>query len=260
MDAAKITYADDVKALTLIGGRVNASARNAGVIPAPVAGASFDIYGADFKLHMGDNLTAQVYGYDVRDFNGDNDSGFYGAKLGMNAEALRASVEYARNFGGDRLIKEHNKADGGKGHMLKADVAADMEKVTVRGTFLYSNENFFAFGNYTPGLLVGHDLGGNIWDYSDDGVAMFNLGFDVKPFEKWTVSLDGYSFQDKDLKHTATWEADLTAKYAHNEYVELFAGVGYAKYTKNEKYGALSRDWFETPDNFKGQIGMLIKF
>jgi hypothetical protein len=261
LDAAKITYADDVKALTLIGGRVNNSALVMGRTGvAPVGGVGFDVYGADFKLHMGDNLTAQVYGYDVRDFNGDNDSGFYGAKLAADVEAFRASVEYARNFGGDRLVKEHSKAHGGKGHMLKVDLAADMDKVTTRGTFLYANENFFAFGNYTPGLLVGHRLGGSIWDYSDDGVAMFNLGFDFKPFEKWTFALDGFTFQDHRFDHSATLEADLTAKYAHNEYVELFAGVGYAKYTKTNGYASNYSKAFLGSDNVKGQLGMLIKF
>ena len=74
----------------------------------------------------------------------------------------------------------------------------------------------------------------------------------MKPAEKWTVSLDGFSFQDHRMKHSATYEADLTAKYAHNEYVELFAGVGYANYAK--MLGADHRD------NVKGQLGMLIKF
>ena len=261
LDAAKITYADDVKSLTLIGGRVNQSAQFSGVIPAPAAAASFDIYGADFKLHMGDNLTAQVYGYDVRDEWGDNDAGIYGAKVGMNVEAVRAAVEYARNFGGDRLIKEHNKADGGKGHMLKVDVAADIEAVTARGAFVYANENFQALGNYTPGLLVGHDLGGNFYDYSNgEGVALFNLGFDVKPFEKWTFSLDGYTFQDHRMDHSATLEADLTAKYDHNEYVQLFAGVGYAKYTATDAYANVYNKAVLGSDNVKGQLGMLIKF
>ena len=144
--------------------------------------------------------------------------------------------------------------------MVKADLAADIKAVTARGTFLYAKQGFWAMGNYTPGLLIGHYIGGDgIWDYSDEGIRMFNLGLDFKPFEKWVFALDGYTFQAR-TGHATTYEADLTAKYNHNEYVQLFAGVGYAKYTKNEKYGALSRDWFETPDNFKGQIGMLIKF
>ena len=254
LDAAKLTYADDVKSFTLIGGRVNTVAGAPSWGP---VGVAYDIYGADFKLHMGDNATAQVYGYDVRDVLGDNDSGIYGAKLAANMEAVRASAEYARNFGGKRLVKEHKDT----GHMLKVDLAADIEAVTARGTFYYANDNFAALGNYTTGLLVGHVLGGQIDNYTaTKGVALFNLGFDVKPFEKWTFSLDGYTFQDHRMDHSATLEADLTAKYAHNEYVELFAGVGYAKYTKTDAYFTPFNKARLGSDNVKGQLGMLIKF
>ncbi len=255
VDAAKVTYADDVKALTLIAGRINALAAfganstdeidNLNNTLSPFGLPSFDFFGADFRLNLTENLTAQVYGYDLRGAM-DSDAGFYGAKLSLNTP-VRLSAEYARNFGGDRLVKEHHDT----GHMVKVDAATDLEKVTVRGTFYYANEKFFALGNYTPGLLVGHLLGGQINGYSADGVALFNLGFDMKPADKWTVALDGYSFQDHRLKHSATWEADLTAKYAHNENVELFAGVGYADYVGTG---------MDHGENVKGQLGMLIKF
>lgn len=266
VDAAKLTYSDDVKAFTVIAGRINtmvAMGLNGTSWIAPLNGAgdvgmpSYDFFGADFKVNLSDTLNAQVYGYDLRHAvplaDPDSDSGIYGAKLSLDTP-VRLAVEYARDFGGDRLVKEHKNA----GHMVKVDAATDLEKVTVRGTFYYANANFFALGNYTPGLLIGHALGGQIYDYSEDGVALFNLGFDVKPADKWTVSLDGYSFQDHRMKHSSTWEADLTAKYAHNEYVELFAGVGYAKYSGAENVAfdkAALKD-----DNVKGQLGMLIKF
>jgi hypothetical protein len=186
----------------------------------------------------------------------DGNVGFYGAKLGFNADVVRASVEYARNYG---VHKQLFKEDKGTGQMIKADVAGDIGAVTARGTFLYANEDFWAFGNYTPGLLIGHRLGGDIFDYTDvDGVAMFNVGFDVKPADKWTVSLDGYSFQDHRLKHSATLESDLTVKYAHNEFVELFTGIGYAKYTSWN--GTDFNKAAYAKDNVKGQLGMLIRF
>ncbi len=268
LDAAKLTYADDVKSFTMIAGKMAFGEKN----------ALFEIdekavlMGADFRYHFTDALMAQVYGYNVNNqravVNGteilpDDDNtniGFYGAKVSFAPEAFRASAEYARNYGGHRLIKEHNPT----GHMLKADIAADIKAVTARGTFLYANEGFDAFGNYTPSLLVGHMLGGNIWNYSDDGVRMFNLGFDVKPTEKWTVSLDGFAFQGSRGHHSATWEADLTTKYAHNQYVELFAGIGYAKYGTESNNGnnisSFTKAAMERADNVKGQVGMLIKF
>lgn len=255
LDAAKITYSDDFKSFTMIAGKV------ADMNYKDAATNDAAIYGADLKLNLTDALTLQAYGYDFRNVNytdengvvaADKNIGFYGAKLAFNPEAVLLSVEYARNFAGDRLVKEHKDT----GYMVKADGAINFEAVTARAAFLYSNGNFFAFGNYTPGLLVGHKLAGDIFNYAgEDGVRMYNVGFDFKPYEKWTVSLDGYAFQNRFAGHAATWEADLTAKYAHNEYVELFAGVGYAKYGNEdgmkEEFGK---------DNTKGQLGMLIKF
>lgn len=256
LDAVKVAYADDVKAFTMIAGKFNDTfdpyqtwtdsirAMNAG--PAPIASETYNLLGADFRLNITEALKLQVYGYDIynQDDAYDTHSGFYGAKLALNPEdGIRLSAEYARNFGGHHFIKEHNDT----GHMVKADVAADIEAVTVRGTFFYANDDFFALGNYTPGLLVGHLVGG-FGVLSD--IALFNVGFDVKPAEKWTVSLDGYSFQDHRMKHSAMYEADLTAKYAHNENVELFAGVGYVDYA----------NYMTSNENVKGQLGMLIKF
>ncbi len=267
IDAAKLVYADDVKALTLVAGTINDF--NAWSIDDPglIADAKYDLFGADFKLHLNDGFTAQVYGYDfsakgdaARAAGDEKHEGFYGAKMGMNVEAFRASVEYARNFGGHRLIKEHKDT----GYMVKTDLAADMDAATVRGAFVYAKQGFEAEGNYTPGLLVGHLYGGDIWEYSNEGLRLFNVGFDMKAAEKWVFSLDGYTFQAR-TGHATTYEADFTVKYNHNEYVQLFAGVGYAKYTKNEKYNSVisnttSRGTMLASDNVKGQIGMLIKF
>ena len=268
LDAAKVTYADDVKALTLIAGRINI------VDPEVYTDNAWNevdgtLIGADFKLNLTDTLKFQAYGYNFNDlefadttttpatvYNVEGNGGFYGAKLAFVPEAFRLSIEYARNYG---FHKQLFKEDKGTGHMAKLDIAADIDAFTVRGAALYANADFWAFGNYTPGLLVGHRLGGDIFDYTDEnGVAMFNIGFDVKPAEKWTVSLDGYSFQDHRLKHSATYEADLTVKYDHNEYVQLFAGAGYANYTSWD-----GTDFNKTAfakDNVKGQLGMLIKF
>ena len=267
LDAANITYADDFKAFTVIAGRTNntmdgqAWTGNIGVMNGgtPAVVNEYDVFGADLKLNLTDEIKAQVYGYDFKGLpavNGagnDRHSGIYGAKLTVNTP-VRFAAEYARNFGGDKFVREHNST----GHMAKVDVATDIEAVTVRGTALDANQNFLAFGNYTPGLLVGHRLGGAIDAYSIDGVTLFNIGFDVKPADKWTVSLDGYSFQDHRLHHSATYEADVTLKYAHNQYVELFAGAGYANYTAWD-WAAFNKDTFGK-DNVKGQLGMLIKF
>ncbi|MDD6152889.1 MAG: hypothetical protein PUC11_02945 [Elusimicrobia bacterium] len=256
LDAAKISYSDDFKSFTMIAGKVADLSDGEDAFTRDSA-----IYGADLKLNLTDAVSLQAYGYDLRNVqffesgvwtDTDKNIGFYGAKLAFNPEVALLSVEYARNFAGNRLVKEHKDT----GYMVKADGAINLEAVTARAAFLYSNGNFFAFGNYRPGLLIGDPMKGEIFDYTDDGVRMFNVGFDFKPYEKWTVSLDGYSFQSRFGRHSATLEADLTAKYAHNEYVELFAGVGYAKYGTEGDYNKTAFG----KDNTKGQLGMLIKF
>jgi hypothetical protein len=72
--------------------------------------------------------------------------------------------------------------------------------------------------------------------------------------------LDGFSFQSRDGHH-ATYEADLTAKYDYNDYVQLFAGLGYAKYGNAEQLltGLPDKDAIGT-ENYKGQIVMLVRF
>lgn len=252
LDAVKLSYSDDLKSFTVIAGKT----ADLGEAPGH-DGAAF--YGLDFKLNITDAFSAQVYGYDFRNvtyFNGaafeEKDSGFYGAKVAFAPEAFAVSAEYARNFAGDRLVKEHHDT----GYMVKVDASVNVsDAVTPRATFLYAKEGFTAFGNYMPGLLVGQKLGGDIFAYSPEGVRLFNVGFDFKPYEKWTVSLDGFAFQGRNGHHSATFEGDVTAKYAHNDYVELFAGVGYAKYGND---GTYKTDYGR--DNTKGQIGMLINF
>ena len=53
----------------------------------------------------------------------------------------------------------------------------------------------------------------------------------------------------------------MVAKYNHNYYVQLFAGVGYAKYSNsNVANDTFGRKYQDTKDNTVGQLGMLIKF
>ena len=287
LDAVVATYGDDVKTLTLVAGKV-ADLTNGTLATPDKAEVRSNIFGGDFKLNVTDALTANLYGYDftgkniydysttpagITPLGGDEikHMGVYGGKLGLTTDAFRASAEYARNFSGHRLVKDHKDTP----YMVKADIAADIKAVTARGTFLYAKNNpdgavpFSGLGNYAPGLLMGHRLSAglmeSIFTYDVTGIRMFNVGFDVKPAEKWTVSLDGYSFQSRDGHHT-TYEADLTAKYAHNEYVELFAGIGYAKYGNATNYFAASMMGADTykntfgSENYKGQLGMLVRF
>ncbi len=238
LDGVKVAYGDDFKTFTLLAGNI---------IYASGATEESEIYGADLKLNLTDSLKWQVYGYDIKDVYGDKNGGFYGTKFTFAPEAVTLAAEYARNFGGDRLVKEHHDT----GYLVKVDAALNLEAVTPRAAFVYTN-GFLGHGNYTPGLLVGDALVSHGIDVLAESLRLFNVGVDYTT-GKWTFALDGFSFQDRYAHNSATLEADLTAKYAHNEYVELFAGVGYAKYAHAEAD-------FGQKDNTKGQLGMLIKF
>lgn len=254
LDALKLEYSDDFKTVTILAGKTY------------IPGTNHDsnIYGADVKLNLTDAWKLQVYGYDLKSSEDvtsydEKHQGFYGAKATFAPEAFTASAEYARGFEGHRLIKEGHDTP----YLVKVDAALNMDVITPRATFYYAKGVVSEYGNYYPGLVVGHMFGGNIPGvgslpleaYGDGGLRMFNVGVDYA-WNKFVFSLDGFSFQDRTAKDSSTWEADLVAKYNHNDYVQLFAGIGYAKYSSNTK-GATA---FDAKDNTVGQLGMLIKF
>lgn len=257
LDAVKFNYYDDVKSFTILAGKVNTYTLDATTGDEKTLDANTAIYGADLKLNLTEGLMWQLYGYDLRNvqyWDGAavaeyKNIGFYGTKLAFTSDVLDLSGEYARNFAGERLVKEPKDT----GYMAKFDAALHLDAFTPRAAFVYSADDFLAYGNYTPGLLIGQPALGKVYNMFDGGLRLFNVGVDYKT-GKWTFALDGYSFQDRYAHKAATLEADLTAKYAHNEYVELFAGVGYAKYGTDQKEDGYGKD------NTKGQLGMLVKF
>lgn len=248
LDAAKLTYSDDFKSVTLLAGKL--------VYPTSTSALKNEtIYGADVRLNLTDTLKLQVYGYDTKTSEAatayhKKHTGFYGAKATFAPEAFALSAEYARAFQGHRLVKEPKDTP----YLVKVDASLNLAAFTPRATFYYAKGDGFGMGNYYPSLLVGHVLNGfgqPLSNYSKDGLRLFNVGVDYT-YEKWVLSLDGYSFQDRTAQEAATLEADLNVKYNHNEYVQLFAGVGYGK------YGGGMKDLAK--DNTIGQLGMLIKF
>lgn len=248
LDAAKLTYSDDFKSVTLLAGKL--------VYTGTTAVKNETIYGADVRLNLTDTLKLQAYGYDLKasesisTYYDEKHTGFYGAKATFAPEAFALSAEYARAFQGHRLVKEPKDTP----YLVKVDASLNLAAFTPRATFYYAKGDSFGMGNYYPSLLIGHLLAGNgkaLSSYSNDGLRLFNVGADYT-YEKWVLSLDGYSFQDRTAQEAGTLEADLNVKYNHNEYVQLFAGVGYGK------YGGDMKDYAK--DNTIGQLGMLIKF
>ena len=218
LDAAKLTYADDVKALTLIAGKTQNLMEAEAVRDA-------DFYGIDFRMNLTDMVKAQVYGYTYRNNDWQDEyQGFYGAKLSMMPQAGALSVEYARGHNGSRLIKE----SGDTPYLVRAEGALHMDAFTPRAAFLYQKGVVSEYGAYAPGLVYGKTYFGEDLYNALDGKRIFNVGMDYN-WDKWTFALDGFAFQERSGKDAATWEADLTATYQHNENVGLFAGIGYAK-------------------------------
>ncbi len=87
------------------------------------------------------------------------------------------------------------------------------------------------------------------------------MGFDYKPADKWEISLDGYSFQDRLAEKSATLEADLVVKYDYSNYVQFFAGVGYVKNSGNVVcYRIGSMKELYGKDNSKVQVGSIVRF
>lgn len=257
LDGAKLVYSDDFKTFTMLAGKlVDVRTTSTGTT---IVDDNWTVYGLDLKLNLTDTLTAQVYGYDFMNSKYDaarekRHNGFYGAKATFAPEAATLSAEYARGYEANRLFREGNDSP----YMVKVDAALNMDVITPRAAFYYAKGVVSPFGNYYPGLAIGHVLAGNdtpFADYSVDGVRMFNVGVDYV-WNKFVFSLDGFSFQDRTAKDSSTWEADLVAKYNHNDYVQLFAGIGYAKYSTDIK----SATALDTKDNTVGQLGMLIKF
>ena len=242
LDAAKLTYSDDFKTVTLIAGR---TARTWDLEDA-------EIFGADIALNLSDLLKAQIYGYSLKDTNwqsvGAEYYGFYGAKLSLTPEAGLLSVEYARQHSGNRLIKESHDNP----YLVKVDGALNLDAFTPRAAFIYQKGAVSEFGGYAPGLVYGKTQYGTDPFVALAEARIFNVGVDYA-WDKWTFSLDGFAFQDRTAQHEATLEADLTANYQHNENVGLFAGIGYAKLGGD--YGD-----FNQPDATVYQAGVNVKF
>lgn len=244
LDAAKLTYSDDFKAVTLIAGKTKRFLNTA------ADGAT--IFGADIALNLSDLLKAQIYGYALKDNtwipDGEEYKGFYGAKLSLTPEAGLLSVEYARAHDGNRLIKEsHDNA-----YLVKVDGALNLDAFTPRAAFFYQKGTVSHYGAYAPGLVYSKTRFGDMLYQGLKESRIFNVGVDYA-WDKWTFSLDGFAFQDRTAQHEATLEADLTANYQHNENVGLFAGIGYAKLGGD--YGD-----FNQPDATVYQAGVNVKF
>ena len=247
LDAAKLTYSDDFKSVTLIAGKTQITDDTN-----PLILYDAEIFGADVRLNLTDIINAQIYGYSLKDNAwekyGAEYIGFYGAKLALTPEAGLLSVEYARGHSGNRLIKESHDNP----YMVKVDGALNLDAFTPRAAFIYQKGVVSPYGAYAPGLVYGKTVYGTDPYEALAEARIFNVGVDYA-WNKWTFSVDGYAFQDRTAQHEATLEADLNVNYQHNDNVDLFAGIGYAK------LGGENGE-FNQPDATVYQAGVNVKF
>jgi hypothetical protein len=214
---------------------------------------------------MNDALALQAYWSNVRygdDFttpptpDGDPTTqwGLYGAKADYSDDALSFAVEYARNYDGQDLF-QHND-----GWMVKADAAMNFafEKadLTPRVSYVHSEQNFYAEGNFAPTIIYNGLRGVSVNTLSanipPENLRMINAGVDFAfgALDRFAFAFDYYAISDGQTDNPS-WvgnEFDLWAKYAVNDYVELHAGLAYMTNTDYED------------DPYAGQLGMIVKF
>ena len=208
-----------------------------------------NIAGLDGIVKVNDNLALQAYIYDVRQRNTVTPIGsFWGVKPTFELDFLKASVEFARNYG-----------DIEKAWLLKADLALPLElsdniTVTPRAAYTRILHGFTALGNYRPGLMFG-TLYGDVTSFAaiTDKLDVWNVGacLKVASIEKWGFGLDFYKAKAENAGVTDqanSWEANVI--YNHNEYVS-FRLTGAILTGVNQTLK-------ESP--FAGQLGMNVKF
>ncbi len=259
LDGATVRYNGENFALTAAYFTLN----NAVVAPAlPTTGDNLDLAGLDLDVKINDNIKASAYIYQVKNEATDTilvpaglgvtHFGFWGVKPTIEYEHFKLGAEYTRNY----------SLGNDKGWQVKADLALPMgtddTQITPRVTYLKSEKNFAAFGNYRPGLMFGtvlvaqgvpgainNILGGALanWEILNAGVCM-----KFASLEKVGFGLDYYTGETDGVWQGNSWEAKVV--YNHNEYVAF------------DLTGAIltnaGHSWKHSPTAV--QLGMNIKF
>ena len=233
LDGATVRYNGENFALTAAYFTLN---NIAPVAPAvySTTGDNLNLGGLDLDVKINENITASAYIYQVQNEATDTvldpaglgvtHFGFWGVKPTLEYEHFKFGAEYTRNYS---LCND-------KCWQVKADLALpiglDDTTITPRVTYLKSEKNFAAFGNYRPGLMFGTVLvaQGSLGPITNIGgvgaVAnweILNAGVCMKfaSLEKVGFGLDFYTGETDGVFTGNSWEAKVV--YNHNEYVAL---------------------------------------
>ncbi|MDR2425835.1 MAG: hypothetical protein LBD46_01400 [Endomicrobium sp.] len=218
------------------------------------------LIGGDFKyLNIAEILDLQGYLYNFENYVSAQDHyTILGVKPTVKIKGLKASLEVAKNFGGEESLSNETFNT----NFIKADASYVIEnlKLTPRvslGVFGGENKPFITIGNCSAGLIVSRVLiNGN---YSDNRII--NTGVDYE-FKKFVFSFDIFSYDSRDgedLKNNVKFgtEFDLTAKCAYAENIDFYFGIGHLFGADFSKFKNGGKDSF---DSSTLQAGITYKF
>jgi hypothetical protein len=229
MDGALLTYQGESLALSAFYAQIS-------------DGSDDRLTGLTLDYAFTNNLVAGIYWYDA---SGSDHQGIWGGKLAYQNEGTKLGVEYAKNY--ENGVFSYNNA----GWMLKADAALNLDaeaiSLTPRLSYYISEKDFFAAGNYAPGIAFGNLVGPLSMTGEDWRVFNAGIDFGFKSLEKVTFAFD-YLNAEEDRDWLGN-EFDLKAIYQHNDYVSFTLGGGVVTNITGDE-----------DDFYVGQLGMLIKF
>ncbi|MDR0646500.1 MAG: hypothetical protein LBG46_06065 [Elusimicrobiota bacterium] len=254
-DAVVVTYASDSFTANAVYGKLAQQSQ-------PNVNDANSVLGLDAKYNVNDSLSLQAYLYNIAYpnsplFGGESvNIGLYGGKAAYADDALLVSVEVAKNYNNpySNQRPENRPFFYNEGWMVKADasfkLALEQADITPRLTYVHSEQNFIAVGNYLPGIMTSGFNGQAFSDGRNMRVVNAGVDFKLPALEKFNFALEYFavSYRKEDNPLWIGNEFDLLVKYALNEYVELHTGIAYGTNTIFK----------ENP--YAGQLGLIVKF
>ncbi|MCL2390149.1 MAG: hypothetical protein FWD54_01715 [Endomicrobia bacterium] len=213
--------------------------------------------GADFKyFNIADMFDAQAYLYSF-EHTGYQYYTIFGLKPTFKYNDFKASIEFAKNFGGNEIFSN----EYANTNFIKLDASYDVKDINLTPRLSYFvgggeyGKGFYApFGNATPRGLVATALfnnwGDQLFSFYDE--AIFNIGADYK-YEKYSFALDIFNYNGRDNGDNFNLgnEVDFTVKYAYTDNVSINFIIGHL---------FMNDDWYNGTDVSTTQLGVSYKF